>query len=238
MPRFQRRRGGSFRKRFSKVNRVAKMITGKNPKSAALQMVEKGVSIAPVVAQLARSVDHIYKMINVEDKYMDTSITIAPDNTGIVTLLSGIAQGLTDVTRIGNKLRVKDIYARLSTTINALSGATFVRVILFSDKECASATPAVTDVLQSASHLSPINRDNSDRFVIIKDTTVSMAVGTESRLKEWKWFKTLPIHIWYDGTGATVADCRENTLFMLTISNEPTNAPSFAAQVRVKFYDN
>lgn len=226
------------RRRFRRVNRPAKMVTGKDPTPYPLQLLNKGASMYSTISALTKQVAGIAKMINTEDKYIDLTTNGTISSSGTVFALNGVAQGLTDITRIGNKIRGKDVLVRQSFTINSSATNTLIRAILFCDKQYNGADPAVTDVLSSASVLAPLNRDNTERFVILKDDLLTLTVSQDNAQKTRKWFKTIPWHMYYSGTDATDASLQTNALCILLVSNEATNVPSHSTISRVKFYDN
>lgn len=226
------------KRRFRRVNRPAKMVTGKDPTPYPLQLLNKGASMYSTLSALTKQVAGLARMINTEDKYIDLTTSSTVSSTGTVFALNGVAQGLTDITRIGNKIRGKDVLCRGVFAINASATNTLIRAILFCDKQYNGADPAVSDVLGSASVLAPLNRDNTERFVILKDQLISLVVSQDNAQKTTKWYKTIPWHMYYSGTDATDASLQTNALCILLLSNEATNVPSFSIISRVKFYDN
>jgi len=92
----------------------------------------------------------------------------------------------------------------VGTVLTSNSSIPILRVMIFVDKRPNRSTPAVTDVLQTASVLSPLNEENanSGRFVILSDRTftfnpgygVSNATGTgdtNTQKRFYKFFRRL-----------------------------------------------
>lgn len=106
-----------------------------------------------------------------ELKYTDVSLNNSTiPTTGVVALLQNVPAG-TDVNeRVGRKITNKSILFRIQayTESTALSGAA-VRIMLIYDSQTNSAGVNVTDVLQFAQPLSPMNLNNRDRFKVLKD---------------------------------------------------------------------
>lgn len=225
---YRARKGGYLKK--TKGGYFKQLVDGqKNP------YIKAGITSIPY---LIKSVGLLKSLVNSEYKYIDSgTVGITFNNTGTVSYLTDVAQGLGDEDRIGNTILLKDIIFRCEIAMNATASATSVRVILFCDKETDGTSPTVTQVLETASYLSPLNQDSSKRFVVLHDIGFSMSIYN-NRIISDKFYKELNIHTRYDGSGATVADARQNQIFLLTISNEVTNVPTINYNSRIKFYDS
>lgn len=104
------------------------------------------------IPYLLKSVNFMKNQINSEYKYIDTVTTLSSVvNTGTVTYLSGIAQGVTDITRVGNKILIKDILVRLQLEINSTPANATTRIIFFASRQVNGVLPTIAEVLQSAS---------------------------------------------------------------------------------------
>lgn len=192
------------------------------------------------IPYLIKSVNFMRNQINSEYKYIDTVTTLASVlNTGTVTYLSGIAQGITDITRVGNKILIKDILVRLQITHNpAGSVPSSMRIIFFASRQVNGVLPTIAEVLQSASQLSPLNRDNTKQYVILKDYLFSTIPATETDIMVRKFYKIVNWHAFYDGTTNAIGDAEENHLFFLAISDVGADGPELVVDSRIKFYDS
>lgn len=191
------------------------------------------------IPYLLKSVNFMKNQINSEYKYIDTVTTLSSVvNTGTVTYLSGIAQGVTDITRVGNKILIKDILVRLQLEINSTPANATTRIIFFASRQVNGVLPTIAEVLQSASQLSPLNRDNTKQYVILKDYLLSNITNTETDKLVKKFYKIVNWHAFYDGTSAVIGDAEENHLFFLAISDVATNGPELVVDARIKFYDS
>jgi hypothetical protein len=198
------RRGG---KRLYK-NKTKKLVTGYGP-----TYLDKIASGAGSVARLARAVAPAIAMINTEVKYFDQSVQQVYFNPGtgdqLNNLTGGIAQGLTDITRIGDSILAKSI--SLKITLDALMSATIhqtqTRLVLFVWKENANINaPTVAKLFTTpAEFLSGFNKDYTDQFVILKDKVfchnANISAATNQDSKHIKLFKKLDFHMRFiDGT--------------------------------------
>lgn len=187
-----------------------------------------------------KGVNMLKNLVNAESKFLDTTISTSPDaTTGSVVPLTLVAQGTTDITRVGNSILCKDLTMRLQLIINASATATSVRYIIFLDKQNAAGTaPTVANLLQSVGVNQPLNRDNADRFVVMKTGTVDLSING-ARVRTMKIYKDLSrLHVKYDGTTAAQSDAAERQLYIAFVSSEATNFPSVTGVARVHFYDN
>lgn len=186
------------------------------------------------VAQFVKSV------VNVEYKFIDVSAGVSCSSTGAVALLTGIAVGTTQITRNGNSILTKSLYSQVLLTAAAgATTATMVRYILFRDKQDSSSVPGVTEVLQSASVIAPLNRNNGDRFMILCDKRITVpTVGNDTSSKVMKCYKKLHFHTKFLGDTAAQSDVGENHIYVLCVSDQASNNPAVNHQVRIKFIDN
>lgn len=182
-----------------------------------------------------------------EKKYLDvTTTTVSPITTAgaIVSTFTIIAQGTTEVTRVGGKITVTNFNIR--GNISGLSQAAgqvgdIVRIIVFVDKQTNGAAPAVTDLLKTANIYSYLNMDNVDRFQVLKDKFVSInqtGILAATSVYENKVFKVnkklnMPIH--YASTTGAITEVKSNNIYLLHISLTGESQISYSA--RTKFTD-
>ena len=200
------------------------------------KMVTSGASTAKTVSAIASTIGNIMGMINVEKKFLDTAASGTIPNTGTIGILSLIAQGNGDSQRNGNQVLFKDITLRLDVSRSTSATFTSARVMLICDKEYDGANPAVANVLQTTTPQSPINRDYSKRFVILK--THNMILDSSKESEFMNWHIKLPFHVFYDGANASQADSKENQILLLMIADQATNVPSYRYYSRINYVDN
>lgn len=196
--------------------------------------IRAGLNAMPYVL---RTISTLKSLINTEPKYIDVSSAVNPSSAAMVyTRLTPIAQGTTDITRIGNKILLKDIVLRMRVTINGAASATSVRVILFCFKTCNGSDPGV-NILAGASTEAPLNLDFSKDIVVIRDFSIPLSInGTRDQHR--KSYNILNFHCDFDGTSSNIGDAKQNQIYLGYLSNEPTNTPSLAFYSRVKYYDS
>lgn len=173
-----------------------------------------------------------------------TANTYAGTTTGSVTLLNSLSAGSDYTQRIGRKCLFKSIFIRGwvfpedTSTVNNLA-----RIIIFYDRQTNSSTPAITDLLVSATSVSNINLDNRERFKILVDKQFAMpayieASGMGTIPKSFKIYKKVNLDTIYDDTTAGVGSISTGGIFMLTIGNAVSGTGStFQVCSRLRFSD-
>lgn len=226
------RRRAPPRRRYVRQSRTRQLINGRGTTSA-----ERLATYGGAIGQLARTVYGITQLVNSEPKYVDVDIGLSFSTAGQVVLLSGLAQGNSDITRNGNSVLGKDIQCKFVLTKNASASQTICRLIWICDKECDGANPTLANILVgTVPAVGMLNKDFTKRFVVLKDTM--HCLDANNQIVEDKLYIKYPIHMYYDGSTAAVSDCKENQVFLLMVSNEATNTPTLTAHSRINFYDN
>jgi len=102
-----------------------------------------------------------------------------------------------------------------------------VRYILYQDKQCNGAAATVLNILKTADFYSHYNREESERFRILKDFTVNMqppagylAAGTAYYEKPMRFSVNLSVPVSWDSTAASgsLATTRSNNFGLLAIA--------------------
>lgn len=212
----------------------------------------------PMKGKVSKPVKKYVKKVlddRVENKYLDlvqniAAASAATDTTGSVVLLSGMSQGLTFATRIGETVVPKWLELRYDTkdgggvTVDAV---TMFRVIVFRDNQIRTSTlPAVTDVLEAAAYNSPINHVaiNASRFTILHDRLHEMPPIEASQISDTS-FQSVNKKIKLRGkivyTNASTGTQKGN-IYVLYISNgltsgTPRNSPPINMYSRLVFED-
>ena len=185
----------------------------------------------------AKGLQYIRKLINIETKVLDTSNGASIPNTGTVSIVSQIAQGLDYTNRVGDSIKIQAMEFKFRWTIGASATNTFARVICFRDLDGYGTVPVTTDVLASANVLSPVNALNKDRFSIIYDEVETLtSVNTTSSVGAY--LTPHQGHIKYLGSTAATASNGKGSVYMLFLASEVTNTPRVDFYTRIYFTDD
>ncbi len=186
-----------------------------------------------------------------ELKFFDLDLDdAAVSSTGTVTdSINKIAQGTTEVTRIGRKCTIRSINWRFQVRLLAaanLTGGDVVRVILFLDKQCNGAAAGVTDILENSDFQSFNNLANKSRFRTLMDRTYTLnaqAGGGDGTANDANieiitdsFFKKVNLPIEFDSTAGAITEIRSNNLGVLMISRGGTLS-DFESKIRLRFSD-
>ncbi len=187
-----------------------------------------------------------------EMKFFDLDLDDATIATGgtITDSINKIAQGTTEITRIGRKCTIRGINWRYVITLAASTAAgdttDVVRVIMYLDKQCNGATATVLDILESADFQSFNNLSNKSRFRTLSDKTydlVAHAGGGDGTTEDYgedittdSFYKKCNIPIEFDSTAGAITEIRSNNLGVLLISQ--TGKTGFGSKIRLRYSDN
>lgn len=183
-----------------------------------------------------KKVKKLVKTIKQEFKKLPNTAGVASvTDTGTVTHLSNIASGSGSNARIGDAVTARYLFGRLSLRQHASSSASDVRIIIFVDKQqVGDGTPTVTNVLAAAEPDSFLNEATVNRFKILRDWYFNV-----NDAKSLAWLKKFNIklnfQIRYNGTAAT--DIQKNGIYILCISDEPSNTPGLVWSIRLVYTD-
>lgn len=185
------------------------------------------------------------KLKAAEMKTKDTSVSTAVTTIGSVQCLNLIAQGDESVQREGLKINAVKLWGFLRYNNNkddSVSGGQHIRTIIFMDRDCNGALPAVSDVLESASAVALPKHENRNRFKILYDRNVHMIERVSGLTSYYyrKIFIRFPKKgqtIYYDGTTAAIASNTRNALFVLFIATgDGINDPAVVGDLRLRYY--
>ncbi len=190
----------------------------------------------------AYGLNEIRKLINIEEKELvTTSGSIAFDTNGVLVPISRVAQGTNYTERIGNSIKMQHIEVRGRIFKNATATSSVMRVLLVRDLDGYGTVPNVTDIMESvgssAAPLTQYDFLNRKRFSFLFDELLTLNnTGDSSAVFEIQ----LPHegHILYLGSTATAASDGKGSLYMLFISDEVTNTPTYTFSSRIVFTDD
>lgn len=192
---------------------------------------------------------------NGESKFFEDTQDVSTITTaGIIAYISlnRIAQGVTEVTRVGRKCVLTQIHLRgfityaSQTTLAAMSE--IFRVIVFLDTQANGATATVTDILETADEKSFNNLANSQRFRIFDDKYMTFNSNTMTALAgpvyasgqqqiKYEFHKKCNIPLEFSGTTGAITEIRSNNVGVLVICGVTTASHSWFATSRVRFTD-
>jgi hypothetical protein len=191
----------------------------------------------------AQGLNYLRRLVNIETKYSDTWGTGTADNTtGFIQCLNLISQGTDLTNRVGDSIRMQHMEFKFSPTVSITAFATSVRVLIIRDLENNGANPAMTDIFTGISTTQspylPLNFINTrTRFSILYDEILCVSYGGDATAA-CAYHSTHNGHIRFRGSSAAAGSLAQGSLFMVVLSNETTNVPSFKYQFRLEYTDD
>ena len=187
--------------------------------------------------------------VDIDDAVIASAGTIQTPGLASSASCNTIAQGTTEVTRIGRKCVIRSINWRFQISLPAgvSSGNTadHVRVILYLDKQCNGAAAVVTDILEAADFQAFNNLANKSRFRTLMDRRYDIAGplsgdGTTldsgfSQMTD-SLYKKVNLGIEFDSTTGALTEIKSNNIGVLLISSG--GIAGFASKMRLRFSDS
>lgn len=180
-----------------------------------------------------------------EKKYIDNDYVDQPDPTTgawIITNLNGLAPGTGPTERIGRKIKMVSIQARIHAfTAAAVVGSANNRIVVIYDKQANGAAPVATDIFQDNQANSPMNLNNRERFVVLYDKTKGIsALGTGPSAVNYNFFKKCNLDVIFNnGSSGDETDIATGAVYLCTVNDGSyaTDAPNFLIYTRIRFTD-
>lgn len=185
-------------------------------------------------------VNNVRRFINVEVKHHDVVSSTTVPNTGTIIGLSAIAQGDGATNRDGDSIKLLNSTLRFEINTDATEQKnTQMRFILFRGKQEDQSGFSVTEILESASFISPKSYENRFKTKILMDKTYTCALSSNSTTdfssKYIDHVQKLIGHVQF-ATGTTSIE--NGGLYLLMISNQTTLVPTVFYNIRTTFTDN
>jgi len=208
-------------------------------------IIQYGADAWSLAKRTAYGLNEIRKLINIETKFIDTTVNNAAQNAvGNNYAISQLAQGLQSTNRVGDSVRIQHLEVRGRININPAATNTPVRVIVYRDLDGYGTSPTTADVLENVSAgqtpFSPYKFQKMKRFSILFDETFVLqsilAAGSSSCTF---FFSTAHQgHVLYLGTTAAAASDGKGSVYVLVVSDDNVNAPTATFTSRMMFTDD
>lgn len=207
---------------------------GRRPRKYAKPMRYK---VADMAYKAFRGFQYIKGLVNSETFFIVNSASSTPDTSGSVIHLSPVSIGDGQSARTGNSILAKNLFGRIVFNQNVTAVTTRIRFLILRDtQQIGDTSPAVTDVLNSADVLSPLNATlYPGRFNILYDQLILLD-DTLRQTCSRKIYIKLNNHIKYNGSATS--DIAKNGLYMLMISTQGTNTPTVDYNLKLSYHDN
>jgi hypothetical protein len=204
---------------------------------AGLAMYKGRSDLGDLGDGIDKSIRSIRRLLNTEIKcFQAAGALIAPTTTGTITdFLSGISQGVTDITRVGDSLKVLRLTLNYNFSMNSAGAAEqsiWVAIIRANDEIMTAAQLNTLDA-NSYAYLGDLPWDYKDQYRVLWQKRHLCDPEHQSVLGQVDL--KLNDHAQYNAGGNTL---NSGSIFMAIWSNTTTNNPSFFYVLGVEFVDN
>lgn len=190
----------------------------KNPKISLFQDVKKSME---------------YKAVDTAQ--VDATLAASVNTFSAPVALNAMSQGTTSGTRVGRRITMKSFQYRLqfSAATGASANPNPIRVLVVYDKQSNGAAAAATDILTTNTFVSPINLNNSDRFIVISDLIhESGAAGPSTG----DCYRKLSLEAIYGGNAGTIADINTGAVLLMVASTGSASV-TYNLYPRIRYTD-
>jgi len=202
-----------------------------------------------------------YTFTNTNNFLLPTFITAIGSDAGFVVDTDGsgsgfscineIIQGVTDVTRIGDKIVILSVQLKLTLRLVGTDGFNTARVVLVHDKFPNGAYPGISDIFLShgtANTLtfgSRLNRLNNDRFQLLGEKVIDLDVDNLNDYTVNINKRNLSILTQYRATAGAIADVSQGGIYLIAGSQvyagaagATTSINPILVEVRIRYLDH
>lgn len=164
-----------------------------------------------------------------------------PIDTGTLTLLNGLAQGLDVNQRIGRQVAWRSLQIRCAVDCECTDNV-HLRVMIVKDRQADATAPTLDGILDNTLGRGYVNcmrnLNNRMRFQILQDKTYSFS-PSGSTSKEIKLYKKMFIKTQYTDSAATIASIATNSLYIVAVSDDPSGEPACGCygSIRLRYTD-
>lgn len=208
---------------------------------------KRGAIYGAAAGQLWKDVKFLKDMINVERKVYDIDLTAGAlaTNVGSTSWMSGIATGTGFNQRTGMVVKASSFSLKGTIECNASAASpTQVRIIIYINKSLNQGVlPGTSDILQSTGSsgiggpITPYQLNNVGDFTVLMDRKYTVDLVQRNQVNV-NFRCKLGHHIRWETTGDLIANTESGHIFMLVVSDQSTNQPSFQYYSRLRYVDN
>jgi len=157
-----------------------------------------------------------------------------------ITLLNPVAQGATEITRVGRKYQMTKISMNWTAQLGAAStGGCSLRFRVVYDKQTNGAAPTILQVFALDNFHSANNLANSDRFITLIDEITPPIDADNNQQVSGRITKTIGLETMCSGTTGAVTSISSGSvyLFVSQSGGALASSPTLMAYVRTRFID-
>ncbi len=128
-----------------------------------------------------------------ELKYRDTTWNLSTTNIGVVFPFTMPTQGVGSTQRLGDRATSVRLEVSLTSQLNTSVNSDVIRFVIFQSKGLLTSAPAVTDLLEAVTPISPYLYNARDLYEIVHDDQRSYIAQGDSGIMTERYSLSLPI---------------------------------------------
>lgn len=144
-----------------------------------------------------------------------------------VTLLNGVAQGITANTRIGRRVTITKLLLRWHCHASSSSS----RFMVVYDHAPNGALPLITDILTLDQINGVNNLVNNDRFMILHDEYVNYQASGLPVSGKWV-YKGKPLQMQFNGASGGISDIVVGAVYVMCVGSSGTTTLNLVSRTR------
>lgn len=224
-PRYATRSRLSRRKPYMPKKRVSSA-SWYNKKYSTVDIAQKAYSMAK----------YLKSLINVEKQKIDFNLgASAIGTTPVIAHMTAIPVGDAEGSRTGNSVLLKYLYMKMTVRLDITSAYNRLRVVVVRDKQqIADNPPTYTDVYETTSTTSLLNKNTVGRFDILFDRNFDIDANNPQILLDQ--YVSLNSHARYNGTASS--DIQKGGIWLMLVSDAASAQPTLSYNNRVMYIDN
>lgn len=187
-----------------------------------------------VAKKALKMVRKLKRVMKPELKMKAELVTTTFDSVGKIQDVPRIAEGAGQASRTGLQIRMLDLEFRAQINRNASAATTFCRMVFFMDRrQVSDSKTSVADVLELVNSASGINNLNRKRYKILRNKHFFLTANQDARVFSFR----VRLKVVQGYNGALLTDIEKNGVYLLLLSNQPTNVPTIVYFLRMRYTD-
>lgn len=216
----------------------------KKPRSGPQPVFQRAIVPARPLAFQKNTVSSAPEKKNLDlDLTLVGAIAVPPGSQAwspTITLLNGIAQGATEITRVGRKCQLVKISANWTALIPAAAtGGCSLRFRIVYDKQSNGTAPTILQVFATDNFHSANNLANADRFItIVDEITPPVSIQGDTQVSG-RFQRKINLETMFSAPAAGIASITSGSMYLFVSQSGGAlaSSPNFNAYIRTRFVD-
>lgn len=189
------------------------------------------------IAGLSKKVNAMSRRLAGETKIRDQSLSVTVVNTGVYALwLNDVGSGTGDNQRTGELIRGKYVRIKYMGTLDTTNGiCNTIKMSVVIDKKPALGGTGWGSVYSSQLLTAMPNKDNEDRYTILKEVTINLSSNGGQRKSGTIYIPLKGLRTFF--SSASTSSFTQGAIFLVAQSDTLLNPPTLLIDSRYAFYN-